>query len=213
MLKGDFTEAKRLNKVLEGKQAAKLAAAETEQRTRSYRDRKKLAAKNEAAKQETKAREGATDDAIKLRETVIGKLKAKGLPANAGMVDRLVAVLQRDGMPALDEAIAEMSGMQGTFSGSLGGRGTLRITVSGTKVTGSYTNSVSAGGITATARGTVTGDVELSSGTISMSLSGASTAKGQRVPFSARFSGSFTGKGYKGSSSGMGTSLPWSVSK
>lgn len=213
VLKGDFSEAKRLNKVLEGKRAAKLAAAEPETTTRTFRDRKKLAAKKEAAKQETKAREGATDDAIKLRETVIGKLKAKGLPANASMVDRLVAVLQRDGMPALDEAIAEMSGMQGTFSGSLGGRGSLRITVSGTKVTGSYTNSVSAGGVTATARGTVTGDVELSSGTISMSLSGASTAKGQRVPFSARFSGSFTGKGYRGSSSGMGTSLPWSVGK
>jgi hypothetical protein len=213
VLKGDFTEAKRLNKVLEGKKAAKLAAAEPETKTRTYRDRKKLAAKKEAAKQETKAREGATDDTLKLRETVIGKLKAKGLPANAGMVDRLVAVLQRDGVPALDKAIAEMSGMQGTFSGSLGGRGSLRITVTGSKVTGSYSNTVSAGGITATARASISGDVELSSGTISMSMSGTSSAKGHSTPFSGKFSGSFTGNGYKGSSRGMGSTLSWSVSK
>ena len=213
VLKGDFTEAKRLNKILEGKKAAKLAAAEPETKTRTYRDRKKLAAKKEAAKQETKAREGATDDTLKLRETVIGKLKAKGLPANAGMVDRLVAVLQRDGVPALDKAIAEMSGMQGTFSGSLGGRGSLRITVTGSKVTGSYSNTVSAGGITATARASISGDVELSSGTISMSMSGTSSAKGHSTPFSGKFSGSFTGNGYKGSSRGMGSTLSWSVSK
>ncbi|MBL9134191.1 MAG: hypothetical protein JNG86_23455 [Verrucomicrobiaceae bacterium] len=213
VLKGDYTEAKRLNKVLEGKKAAKLAAAEPETKTRTYRDRKKLAAKKEAAKQETQARQGATDDALKLRETVIGKLKAKGLPANAGMVDRLVAVLERDGVPALDEAIAEMTGMQGTFSGSLSGRGTIRITVTGTKVTGSYNQTATSGKYSAVASARISGDVELSSGTISMKMTGAVVAKDTRVPINSSMSGSFTGKGYKGSASIPGGRASWSVSK
>jgi hypothetical protein len=210
VLKGDFTEAKRLNKVLEGKQAAKLAAAETEQRTRSYRDRKKLAAKKEAAKQETKAREGSTVTEMNLRDTVIAKLKAKGLPANAGLVDNLVRVLERDGLPALEAAIAEMGSMQGTFSGTLAGGGSLRITVTGTKVTGSFTNAGAGGGF---ASAKLSGDVELTSGTISMSLKGSASADNQTVSFSATFSGSFSGNGYKGSSRGMGRTLPWTVSR
>ena len=210
VLKGDFTEAKRLNKVLEGKQAAKLAAAETESRTRSYRDRKKLAAKKEAAKQETKAREGSTATEMNLRDTVIAKLKAKGLPANAGLVDNLVRVLERDGMPALEAAIAEMGSMQGTFSGTLAGGGNLRITVTGTKVTGSFTNAGAGGGF---ASAKLSGDVELTSGTISMSLKGSASADNQTVSFSATFSGSFTGNGYKGSSRGMGRTLPWTVNR
>lgn len=210
VLKGDFTEAKRLNKVLEGKQAAKLAAAETEQRTRSYRDRKKLAAKKEAAKQETKAREGSTVTEMNLRDTVIAKLKAKGLPANAGLVDNLVRVLERDGLPALEAAIAEMGSMQGNFSGTLAGGGNLRITVTGTKVTGSFTNAGAGGGF---ASAKLSGDVELTSGTISMSLKGSASADNQTVSFSATFSGSFSGNGYKGSSRGMGRTLPWTVSR
>ena len=210
VLKGDFTEAKRLNKVLEGKQAAKLAAAETEERTRSYRDRKKLAAKKEAAKQETKAREGSTATEMNLRDTVIAKLKAKGLPANAGLVDNLVRVLEREGLPALEAAIAEMGSMQGNFSGTLAGGGNLRITVTGTKVTGSFTNAGAGGGF---ASAKLSGDVELTSGTISMSLKGSATADNQTVNFSATFSGSFTGNGYKGSSRGMGRTLPWTVNR
>ena len=210
VLKGDFTEAKRLKKVLEGKQATKLAAAETEQRTRSYRDRKKLAAKKEAAKQETKAREGSTATEMNLRDTVIAKLKAKGLPANAGLVDNLVRVLERDGLPALEAAIAEMGSMQGNFSGTLAGGGNLRITVTGTKVTGSFTNAGAGGGF---ASAKLSGDVELTSGTISMSLKGSATADNQTVSFSATFSGSFSGNGYKGSSRGMGRTLPWTVSR
>ncbi len=213
VLKGDYTEAKRLNKVLEGKKAAKLAAAAPEAPTRTYRDRKKTAAKKEAAKQETKAREGATDDALKLRETVIGKLKAKGLPANAGMVDRLVSVLERDGVPALDAAIAEMSGMQGTFTGSLAGKGVIRITVTGTKVTGSYNQTASSGKYTAVASARISGDVELSSGSISLKMSGAVVAKDTRVTISSTLSGGFTGKGYKGSVTIPGGTASWSASK
>ncbi len=213
VLKGDFTEAKRLNKVLDGKQAAKLAAADPEPKTRSYRDRKKLAAKKEAAKQETKARENATDEGVKLRETVIAKLKAKNLPANASLVDRLVGVLERDGVPALDEAIAEMTGMQGTFTGSLSGKGTIRLTVAGSRVSGTYSQTVTVSGQTASARASITGDVELSSGTISMTMTGAVTAKDTRVPINSSMSGSFTGQGYKGSASIPGGRASWSVSR
>ena len=210
---GDFTEAKRLNKVLEGKKAAKLAAAEPETKTRSYRERKKLTAKKEAGKEEAKARENATDDAVKMRETVIAKLKAKGLPANASIVDRLVSVLESDGVPALDAAIGEMSGMQGTFSGSLSGKGTIRITVIGSRVTGSYGQTVTVGGQTASARASISGDVELSSGTISMKMTGSVVAKGTNVPINSSMSGSFTGKGYKGFASIPGGRVSWSVNK
>lgn len=210
---GDFTEAKRLNKVLEGKKAAKLAAAEPEPKTRTYRERKKLAAKKEAGKEEAKARENATDDAVKMRETVIAKLKAKGLPANSSIVDRLVRVLESDGVPALDAAIGEMSGMQGTFSGSLSGKGTIRITVTGSRVTGSYGQTVTVGGQTARARASISGDVELSSGTISMKMTGSVAAKDTNVPINSSMSGSFTGKGYKGSASIPGGRASWSVSK
>lgn len=213
VLKGDFTEAKRLNKILDGKQAAKMAAANPDTKTRSYRDRKKLAAKKEATQQETKARENATDDAVKLREAVIAKLKAKSLPTNASIVDRLVSVLERDGVPALDEAIAEMTGMQGTFSGSLSGKGTIRITVSGSRVTGTYSQTVTVSGHTASARASISGDVELSSGTISMKMTGAVTAKDTRVAINSSMSGSFTGKGYKGSASIPGGRASWSVSR
>ncbi|MBN8422293.1 MAG: hypothetical protein J0L73_25485 [Verrucomicrobia bacterium] len=210
---GDFTEAKRLNKVLEGKKAAKLAAAEPEPKTRTYRERKKLTAKKEAGREEAKARENATDDAVKMRETVIAKLKAKGLPANSSIVDRLVRVLESDGVPALEAAIGEMSGMQGTFSGSLSGKGTIRITVTGSRVTGSYGQTVTVGGQTASARASISGDVELSSGTISMKMTGSVVAKDTNVPINSSMSGSFTGKGYKGSASIPGGRASWSVSK
>ncbi|MEI8340524.1 MAG: hypothetical protein WCH43_03185 [Verrucomicrobiota bacterium] len=220
---GDYKEAKRLNKILDAKLAAKNAADEP--RTRTYRERKKAAIKKEARKQEADSQKASTDEQLKLREIVIGKLSAKGLPTGAGMVDRLVSILEKDGMPALDAAIAEMTNMQGTFAGSLGGKGTLRLTVQGARVTGTYhnsvTNTIQAGEksitFTAVASGTLQGDVDLASGSIAMKLKGTSTCNGQSIPFSGSFSGGFTGKGYKGSSSGTaggeGGSSSWSVSR
>ncbi|MCB1274932.1 hypothetical protein [Prosthecobacter sp.] len=213
VLKGDFTEANRINKVLDGKIAAKQAAADNETKARSYRERKKLAAKREAGKEEQKKRENATEDAVNLRETVIGKLKAKGLPANAGLIDGLVRILERDGLPALDAAIGEMTGMQGTFVGTLSGKGTLRITITGTRVTGTYGQTATASGATATVRGSISGDVELSSGTISMKMIGNVAAPGLTVPFSSTLSGGFTGKGYKGSATTPDGRASWNVSK
>lgn len=210
---GDYTEAKRLDKVLEGKKAAKLAAVEPASQTRTYRDRKKIAAKKEAPKQEPKPPVNETDDQAKWRAVVIAKLKAKSLPTGGSMVDRLVRILESDGEPALDVAIGEMTDMQGTFTGSLSGKGTVRITVTGTRVTGTYNQTASAGGYTATASARISGDVELSSGSISMKMSGAVVAKDTRVTISSTLSGGFTGKGYKGSATIPGGSTSWSVSR
>jgi hypothetical protein len=222
---GDFSEAKRLNKVLDAKLAAKALAAqktaEAEPKTVTRRDRKKQALKREARKQEEASQKKSTDNQLKFREIVIGKLRAKNLPTGADMVDRLVGILERDGMPALDAAIADMTGMQGTFEGSIGGQGALRITIKGRGVTGTYantiTNTVQAGDqtmtFTAHASGTITGDVELSSGSIAMKMTGSSVCRDQTVPISAAFSGGFTGKGYKGSTSAAGVSSTWAVSR
>jgi hypothetical protein len=227
---GDFTEAKRLTKILNAKREAKDASAqkvaETEngEKTRSSRDRKKAAIKKKAQKQEQVPREQTTDEQLKMREIVTGKLLAKGLPTGTDLVDRLVSVLEKEGLPALETAISEMTSMQGTFTGSVAGKGTLQITVKGTKVTGSYTAASDSrnpiGPITMTIKITTTctlkGDVELSSGTISMKMSGTTTVFNDPAPIAASLSGSFTGKGYKGSASGEGGSTgssSWSVSR
>lgn len=218
--KGDYSEAKRLSKVLEGKLAVKRAdeqrKKEAERQRAGRRDREKRAVRREAQQSEQAARDKATEKQIELRETVIAKLRAKGLPTAVSLVDRLTAILERDGMSALDAAIAEMTGMQGSFTGRAFDTGVLRISVKGTRVTGTFTDTIraseSAGDIVITVttamNGTLMGDVELSSGSISFKMAGTSVTEihpsGRKtsVPCSASFSGSFTGKGYKGTSSG-----------
>lgn len=218
VLKGDFTEAKRLSKVMEVKQAMKLAAmkpqAEKPTVKRSYRQRQKAAVRREVAKKEQQATDKATDEELKLREIVLAKLNAKGLPTPTSLVDRLVGILEKDGMPGLEEALKEITDMQGTFAGALGGQGRLQITVKGTRVTGSFSNTTGTGAVTATAKATLQGEVDMISATISMSMKGAAVAAGVNIPFSGTFTGRFTGKGYNGSSiGGGGEKLPWSVQK
>jgi uncharacterized coiled-coil protein SlyX len=225
--RGDYTEAKRLNKILDGK----LFAAQEASKGRSGRDRKKSAMKREAQRQEQTAREGLSEEQLELRETVMGKLRARGLPTGAELVDHLVGLLEKKRLPALESAIQEMTDMQGVFTGSIGGQGILRIHVQGTRVTGTWNNTKTftirfgdkTQTFTATASGVLQGDVELSSGTIAMKMTGVGVSRSddqsihQSIPFSGTFSGSFTGKGYKGSSTGTAYgesgSASWSVSR
>ncbi len=85
--------------------------------------------KREAQRQEQTAREGLSEEQLELRETVMGKLRARGLPTGAELVDHLVGLLEKKGLPALEAAIQEMTDMQGVFTGSIGGQGILRIHV------------------------------------------------------------------------------------
>lgn len=225
---GDYSEAKRLDRVLEGKLAVKRTEEELkndpEGKRLSRSGREKKTMKREQSRKEEAARENATDKQIELREIVIAKLQAKGLPTAVSLVDRLTAILEREGMKALDAAIAEMSGMQGTFKGKAFGTAFINLVVKGSTVTGSYKNTISTSQsagktvitVTVTQTGTIQGDVELTSGSISFKMTGTSTSvinpggKTTSIPMSAtKFSGSFTGNGYKGTSSGVN----WSVSR
>lgn len=228
---GDFTEAKRLAKILEGKRAAKNQAIKKEKESESpekvstARERKKKAIKKEE-KKKTSAPKSETDHELEMRGIVLEKLRAKGLPTGDALVDRLVSILEKSGMPALDAAINEMAGMQGVFTGSMAGEGILRITVQGEKVTGSFSGTetieFTSGNQTTTTdaeeiHGTIQGDVDLSSGSLAMTMNGTSTplsGGGAATPVSAKFSGSFTGKGYKGSVTvGTGETASWSISR
>jgi hypothetical protein len=235
VLQGDFSEAKRLNRILDGKKAAKLSAAQAaEARAKTLRDRKKREIRKEANKEEQVAREKSTDNELKLRETVIAKLTANGLPRPAALVDRLVRVLERDGVTGLDEAIKEITNMQGTFSGSLGNQGRLIITVTGTKATGTFNNVTNTAGVVATTKLTMNGDVDMISAKIAMTVTGTVTIPPIQLPAAAadepawvanmrasasklqvtnvygNMNGSFTGNGYKGLQDGA---KEWSVQK
>jgi hypothetical protein len=237
VLKGDFTEAKRLNKVLEGKKAAKLAATEPKPTTRTYRDRKKLAIRKENTKKEIASQKKSTDEELKLREIVAEKLRAKGLSTAADLLDRLVAVLQKEGMAGLDAAIAEFTQMQGDFSGVVAlyenANATLRIQVVGGKATGTFAQNFTDKGSMFTTTQTmnipVQGTVDIVSGAIELkgkgkmttiiklnpsALAGLSREEGLAATTTTvtdsvwLFRGSYNGKGYKGSSA-----QPWSVSR
>jgi hypothetical protein len=233
VLQGDFSEAKRLNKILEGKKAAKLAAAQAaEARAKAARDRKKREIRKEANKEEQVAREKSTDNELKLRETVIAKLTAKGLPRATALVDRLVRVLERDGMSELDAAIKEITDMQGTFVGTMGGQGHLTITVTGTKATGTFNNVTDTAGVVATTKLAMTGDIDMITAKIALTVTGTVTVPPIQLPEAAAdepawvaemrasarqlrvtnvygsMNGSFTGKGYRGLQDGA---KEWSV--
>jgi hypothetical protein len=180
---GDYTEAKRLNKVLEGKKAAKLAAAEPASKTRTYRDRKKREVRKENTTKEIASQEKSTEEELKQREIVADKLRAKGLPTAADLLDRLVAVLQKEGMAGLDAAIAEFTEMQGAFSGVVALYGddqaTLRLQVVGGKVTGTFSqNSTDKDSMTTTTQTMnipVQGTVDMVSGSIEVTGKGKMT--------------------------------------
>jgi hypothetical protein len=234
-LQGDFSEAKRLNKILEGKKAAKLAAAQAaEARAKTLRDRKKKEIRKEANKEERTAREKSTDSELKLRDTVIAKLTAKGLPTATALVDRLVRVLERDGATGLDEAIKEITNMQGTFVGTMGGQGRLTMTVTGTKATGTFSNVTNTGGVVATTKLAMSGDVDMISAKIAMTVTGTVTIPPLQLPAAAadepawvaemrasasklqvtnvygNMNGRFTGNGYRGLQDGA---KEWSVQR
>jgi hypothetical protein len=142
---GDYTEAKRLDKILEGKKDAKLAAAAPAPKTRTYHDRKKHDVRKVNTTKEIASQEKSTEDELKQREIVADKLRAKGLPTAAELLDRLVAVLQKEGMAGLDAAIAEFTEMQGAFSGVVAlygnSQANLRLQVVGGKVTGTFSQN------------------------------------------------------------------------
>jgi hypothetical protein len=229
---GDYTEAKRLNKVLEGKKAAKLAAAEPASKTRTYRDRKKREVRKENTTKEIASQEKSTEEELKQREIVADKLRAKGLPTAADLLDRLVAVLQKEGMAGLDAAIAEFTEMQGAFSGVVALYGddqaTLRLQVVGGKVTGTFSqNSTDKDSMNIPVQGTV----DMVSGSIEVTGKGKMTTITKLNPSALKglsrealkglqtttttvtdsvwlFRGSYYGKGYKGTAA-----QPWSVSR
>jgi hypothetical protein len=180
---GDYTEAKRLNKVLEGKRAAKLAAAEPASKTRTYRDRKKRDVRKDNTSKEIASQEKSTEEELKQREIVADKLRAKGLPTAADLLDRLVAVLQKEGMAGLDAAIAEFTEMQGAFSGVVAlygkAKATLRLQVAGGRVTGTFSqNSTDKDSMTTTTQTMnipVQGTVDMVSGSIEVTGKGKMT--------------------------------------
>lgn len=222
---GDFTEAKRLNKVLEGKKAAKLAAAaEAEPGTSTYRNRKKkLDVRKEANKQTLQTAQTGTEDEQKQLELVIGRMRAANLPVNDVLVNRCLAAFKDGGEKALAAAIKEFVSMEGTFAGRVTmpdkTGATLKITIKGGRVTGSFSQHTSQdlGSVTTTrsVNAQVTGKMDLGSGAIEMQAKGRITAtatadkKTQTHSMEGdwTFRGSFNGKGYKGS-----TEMPWSVS-
>ncbi|MFO1486107.1 MAG: hypothetical protein U1F71_22280 [Verrucomicrobiaceae bacterium] len=224
VLKGDFTEAKRLNKILEGKQAAKLAAAEqSSPKTRTWRDRKKAEMRKEATKQTAKTAKAGTEDEQKLLDLVIARLRAANLPVNDNLVNRCLTALKDGGEKALAEVIKEFTSMEGTFAGRAtmpdNTHATLTITIKSGRVTGTFSQSTSQnlGAVTASRRisATVTGRMDMASGAIEMQASGtivgSAKSKGSSKTTSMEgswlFRGSYNGNGYKGS-----TEIPWSVS-
>ena len=224
VLKGDFAEAKRLNKVLEGKKAAKLAAAEQEAKTRTWRDRKKTEMRKDATKQTAQTAKAGMEDEQKLLDLVIARLRAANLPVNDNLVNRCVTALKDGGEKALAEVIKEFTSMEGTFTGRVTmpdkTGATLSITIKGGRVTGTFSQSTSQNlGVTTVSRrvnATVSGKMDMASGAIEMQANGnvTATARSKGTPSKTSsmegswlFRGSFNGNGYKGS-----TELPWSVS-
>jgi hypothetical protein len=99
------------------------------------------------------------------------------------LLDRLVAVLQKEGMAGLDAAIAEFTEMQGAFSGVVALYGddqaTLRLQVVGGKVTGTFSqNSTDKDSMTTTTQTMnipVQGTVDMVSGSIEVTGKGKMT--------------------------------------
>lgn len=237
-LKGDFSEAKRLNKILEAKQAQKRASSPNNQTTRTWGQKKKDALRKENTKKEIAVQEKSSEDDLKLRDIVMAKLREKGLPTGAELLDRLLATLKKEGMAGLDAAIAEFTQMQGDFTGTVAMLGnahaTLRIRISGSKVTGTLSqDTTTKDSMTITTQKMnipMKGNVDIISGSIEMTGQGPCTTVCKLTPSAlaglpedARknivpttntatskwlLRGSYNGKGYKGS-----TTEPWSVTR
>lgn len=216
---GDLSEAIRLNKILDAKHKLSQGKAEESTDEQKIASTKRANDKNQAEK--TKEKDYSSEQE-KLRQIVIEKLTARNLRAIDSLVDRLVGILGKDGNNALEQALAEVCTMQGTFVGKLDGRARLQITVSGEKVAGSFLhvmNSPIGNKVISTRTSAqLEGDIDPASGSISMILRGRVTNPGFgsrlkpmniEIP-ATRLTGRFNGRGYSGR---YGDSGSWSVSR
>ena len=230
--RGDYSEAKRLNGILEAKRKEAEEAQEPHPRPKTWLERKRWKEKKlereklkqaEVAKTPKKEEE-ETDEDKKRRETVISVLKARGLPGNDSLIDHLSRILEKDGMEGLESSLKEVAAMQGQFKGSLGGVGKLVLIVRGQTVSGTWVDSVQSGEYTSTVRGQITGMVDILSAKISMTMKRSATVTGgdpkyaKFMPppkvYTEKMTGSFTGKGYAGKVySSNGKTGPWSASR
>ena len=170
-------------------------------------------------------------DEQKMRELIEARLRTANLPVNDLLLNKLLGPLRDGGEKALDAAIKEFQGMQGSFSGSVkmsdASTGTLRLTVQGGRVSGTFSQNFSnAIGTTQISRkfnAAATGRVDYSSGAIEITAKGTisatvTVAATKDSPATApvtrtldgswTFRGSFSGSGYKGA-----TEMPWSVAR
>jgi hypothetical protein len=175
----------------------------------------------EAKKQRDAAKDPAAapaDEDEALRKQVESRLISQNLPVSEGLVNQLVGLIQSRGQDALEAALKECTAMQGTFAGTLKGRGALTLTVAGLGVSGTFAHraEASAGGMTAvaTTTGAFSGTFDPVSGNLAFrgTLSTVAVAKGVKptpdlAPIS--FTGHFTGQGFTGTALVNGQSMPW----
>ncbi len=138
--KGDFSEALRLSKILDAKQALQLSAQSptTSRRERVMRARKQAERRKQELSSKDEPKQELSLDEQKLRDLVTSKLIACGYPPRSGLVSHLVRVYEKDGMKGLDAAIAELVKMQGVFVGKFNGTIPMTITVKGCEVSGKF---------------------------------------------------------------------------
>lgn len=191
----------------------------------AWRDPEAVAAWKKREAEKAKQAAGAPaagEDAEALRKQVEGRLISQNLPAPEALVKQLVGLIQSRGMDALESALKECAAMQGTFEGTLNGRGSLRVVVEGLAVTASFSDhsEASAGGVhaSATTTGAFTGTFDPVSGNLVFegTVKMVAVAKGIKPTpdlFPTRFTGHFTGQGFKGNAVANGQSLPWSVGR
>ncbi|MBP1627247.1 MAG: hypothetical protein H6Q00_1722 [Holophagaceae bacterium] len=188
-------------------------------RSKEASDAKK---KREAERAKEPQSPEAADAEGALRKQVEGRLISQNLPAPEALVNQLVGIIQARGQDALDAALKECSAMQGSFEGTLNGKGSLQLSVEGMAVSATFSDrtEASAGGITAvaTTSGAFTGTFDPVSGNLTFSgpVKTIAVAKGIKPTpdiVSVRFTGHFTGQGFKGNAIANDRSLPWSVSR
>ena len=190
----------------------------------SWRDHEASEAKKKREAEKAKAGASAepADGEAALRKQVEGRLISQNLPAPEGLVNQLVGLIQSRGIDALEAALKECSSMQGTFEGSLSGRGTLTVNVQGLAVSASFADrsEASAGGVTAvaTSTGGFTGTFDPVSGNLVFNgtITTIGVAKGLKPTpelTKVAFTGHFTGQGFKGNAVANGQTLSWVVAR
>ena len=197
------------------------ADEESEQEKEAIRLRKARKKRELAQGKQGETKQEVSEKEQNFRQQVIDRLQARGLPAAAALVDRLVGVLEKDGLAGLDAAIKEVGDMQGTFSGKqISGR--LTLTVKGTTVTATFFDHIAIGSDSfADTKGNFSGWHDPVSGSVffrgtATSVSFVKIGKTERrtsqsVPYT--FNGSFTGHGYRGRVMSGSSSIGWSVSR